>query len=231
MTLPLTGAGPSGGGFDPLSLTPDFWFKADAITGKNDADAVGSWTDSSGNSRTATQGTGTRQPLYKTNVVNGKPVLRFDGVDDNLAIPAYSHGDVFSVFAVVESTALTAAHVVVGDTSHFRFVFKDQTGNAIQLDTNDTTFRFKNAALNAFHYVSAVRAASTTAQVWADGATDGSNAVGVVAASSEGLSIGMNPAFNSFLTGDIAEIIYYPTALSSTNRAAVETYLKAKYGL
>jgi hypothetical protein len=35
----------------------------------------------------------------------------------------------------------------------------------------------------------------------------------------------------SGLNGDIAEIIMYDTALSDTDRAAVETYLLAKWGI
>src|SRR5262245_56511912 len=60
------------------------WLKADAITGLVDNDPVASWVDSSGSSNTATQGTAAARPLYKTGILNGKPVVRFDATDDGM---------------------------------------------------------------------------------------------------------------------------------------------------
>ncbi len=54
------------------------WYKADAITGKSDGDAVDSWTDSSGRSNTLTQSTAGAQPSYETNEINTLPIVRFD---------------------------------------------------------------------------------------------------------------------------------------------------------
>ena len=62
------------------------WLKADSITGLNDDDAVSNWPDSSGNNRYAAQSTSSYQPIYKTNVLNGQPAIRFDGADDALPI-------------------------------------------------------------------------------------------------------------------------------------------------
>lgn len=58
-----------------------FWFKADSLA-LNDGDPISTWTDSSGNlGQNATQA-GTLRPLYKTNIQNSKPAVRYDGVDD-----------------------------------------------------------------------------------------------------------------------------------------------------
>lgn len=59
------------------------WYDAADIA-LADNDPVSSWTDKSGNGNTLAQGTGSKQPLYKTNIINGLPVVRFDGTDDNL---------------------------------------------------------------------------------------------------------------------------------------------------
>lgn len=53
-----------------------FWFKADAITGLNDGDAISTWVDSSVNARDATQAGGNR-PTFQTNELNGKPGVNF----------------------------------------------------------------------------------------------------------------------------------------------------------
>jgi hypothetical protein len=52
-------------------------WSADSIAPVADGTAVPSWTDSI-NGYVATQATGIRQPLYKTNVRNGKPALWFN---------------------------------------------------------------------------------------------------------------------------------------------------------
>jgi hypothetical protein len=54
------------------------WYKADAITGLSDGDAVASWVDSSGQGNTLTQSTSGAKPSYETNELNSLPVVRFD---------------------------------------------------------------------------------------------------------------------------------------------------------
>ena len=51
-------------------------------TQPSNASAISSWVDKSGSGNTVTQGTGASQPTYRTNVLNGKPVVRFDGTND-----------------------------------------------------------------------------------------------------------------------------------------------------
>lgn len=65
----------------PLDYAPALWLRASDIAGLADAAAVTTWPDISGNSRDATQATAARQPTFRTNVLNGQPVVRFDGGD------------------------------------------------------------------------------------------------------------------------------------------------------
>jgi hypothetical protein len=53
-----------------------------------DTTAIGTLTDQTGNSRDATQATGTKQPLAQT--VSGMKVARFDGTDDWLRTAAFT---------------------------------------------------------------------------------------------------------------------------------------------
>ena len=50
------------------------------------ATGVSSWRDKSGNGLNALQATGSLQPVYTQNVLNGLPGLYFDGADDFLSI-------------------------------------------------------------------------------------------------------------------------------------------------
>ena len=53
------------------------WHEADALA-LADLAAVGTWSDSSGAGRSLTQGTGSKQPIFRTNIINSLPVVRFD---------------------------------------------------------------------------------------------------------------------------------------------------------
>lgn len=71
--------------FSPLHISGlRLWLDASRITGLADGDPVGQWNDLSGNGNHATQTTAAKKPLYKTGILNGKPVVRFDGTDDLL---------------------------------------------------------------------------------------------------------------------------------------------------
>ena len=77
------GSGPGGVGKADGSTALAIWLKADANTSTTtDAAPVSSWGDASSSNNGFAQGTGSAQPLYKTSVLNGQPVLRFDGSDD-----------------------------------------------------------------------------------------------------------------------------------------------------
>ena len=60
------------------------WVRANDITGLADGDKISTWSDKSGNNNNLTQATEDYQPLFKTDIWNGKSVVRFDGVDDYL---------------------------------------------------------------------------------------------------------------------------------------------------
>jgi hypothetical protein len=81
------------------------WLKADAL-GLSDGTSVSSWTDSSGNGNHAVQATGARQPIYKTSIINGKAVVRFDGSDDVLIAPTTIGTGPHTIFAVARNITL-----------------------------------------------------------------------------------------------------------------------------
>jgi hypothetical protein len=101
LTPEISGAGASNGGelylfvserqhevvagFSPAKISNLVgWWPAYGITGLSDDDVVGTFPDQSGNGRNLTQATAAKKPLYKTNVKNGYPTVRFDGSDDYL---------------------------------------------------------------------------------------------------------------------------------------------------
>ena len=79
----------------PLSLisnswalpSPILWYRADAIQGLSDGASVATWSDSSGNGNNATQASSGNRPVWKQNVLNGYPVVRFNGTNSSLIGP------------------------------------------------------------------------------------------------------------------------------------------------
>jgi hypothetical protein len=127
------GAGPQvGGAFTPASIGGlTVWLKADAITGKVDGDAISSWTDSSGGSKHGTQATGSAQPIYKTAIANGKPIVRFSAPSSQvLNIPdlsALTAATGLIVVRAVEDPQATAAGGLweFGATNNTFYPFSD----------------------------------------------------------------------------------------------------------
>ena len=110
--LPRTAAGKlavalNGAGFDPLTLSPLVWLKADAVTAA-DADPLSQWDDSSGNARHFTQASAGLRPTYRTNQLNGKPGVLTDGTDDYLSFEpgaAFITTSSLSIFLVARRVA------------------------------------------------------------------------------------------------------------------------------
>lgn len=75
------------------------WHKADSL-GLADLAAVASWSDSSGNAVTASNGTIANRPVFRTNIVNGLPIVRFNGTTHELFMTLPALGADFTVITV-----------------------------------------------------------------------------------------------------------------------------------
>ncbi len=60
------------------------WFKADAGVSETTSNRVAQWNDQSSYGLHAIQTTDSKRPVYVENVINGRPIVRFDGVDDDM---------------------------------------------------------------------------------------------------------------------------------------------------
>lgn len=221
-------------GFDPLSLSPALWLKADAGTSTTtDGAGVSQWDDQSGNTRNATQATAARQPLYKPNVLNGKPVLRFNDPANfmHMATAAFEHGAQWTLLAVAKTTSSSDQQRLAGSADSELVARLNAGVSDVFGATSASEFVEEAAAANSF-YVFTARRATATFQAWVNGASaNGSKAVAAGATGSSVLTIGMHPSFVQPLSGDLAEIILCPTALSSDARESAQSYLATKYGI
>jgi hypothetical protein len=241
--------------------SPTMWLDAGSLAGVSDGDTVSLWPDQSGNGIDAEQLTAARRPVYKTNVVGGRPVLRFDGADDALGFKSTQVLTALSAFIVYRFAAGATA------TSYYPLEFGGDlnvTGQYWGIETlngvsgssphiADVLAGFSNdaratgAGVSSFDEWKVVSAVSegmihnTTLRVNGVAAamsTTGSNvalAVQIGNATGTGWGgVGGIPllAFGQYAAkADVAEVILYASVLPPASRAAVEGYLMSKYGL
>jgi hypothetical protein len=189
-------------------------------------------TDRGGASRNATQATGANQPVFRTNIVNGKPVYRFNGTTSTA-----SFGDVLTgltaaeVFLVHKPTGTTVQGGIwdMGGAAVTTYIpFTDgKVYDGFGSTTRATgTTPPKTLANFSIHNVSTAAGSWTARQDGTVFVTQGTNTVAWPTAP----MLGQNHALN-FYPGDIAEFIVYSTVLSSGDRAVVHSYLGSKYGI
>src|SRR5690606_16131545 len=107
------------------------WWKADALTLADD-DPVATWPDSSGNGHDLAQATSDRRPTFKAGVLNGRPIVRFDGGDVLATSATSAPGNTFTLFAVAQVTSAGLRSIIDKDrnTTPRIFQFRWLGGNA-----------------------------------------------------------------------------------------------------
>lgn len=220
------------------------WLSADRITGLADGDPVTTWSDLSGQGNHATQSTTAAKPLYKVGIAGGRPVVRFDGVDDYLTVANEATFDMATPTIFVVGTASAGTGTFLG-----KVTFAGAVGDADRRKLNvrrasSTTFSLQSGADAAFKASGTLSwTGFNVMSVVGRGAADYTLAVNGTAAdattptldfstfNNASLIVGASTSGAEFLTGDIAEIVVYNRALSATERKAVERYLGARYGV
>ena len=207
------------------------WFQANALSLAND-DPVGTWTDSSGNGKDATQATSDNKPVFKTGVINTLPVVRFDGTNDRLVTASITHGvgtgDMF--YASVVKTA------TVGGATGYKCMQ--------DLGTDSPAFFINNAKLDYYlagdkqfattltsttWYTFIVRRFGGTLEAYINGTLDATTFSNSANIASAALTLGSEGGGGQYFNSDMAEILFGKT-LSNNDRDSLTTYLRAKYG-
>lgn len=195
----------------------------------SDGDPISQWTDLSGEDNHCVQAIGSKRPTLKLAIQNGLPVVRFDGVDDDLAhlldIPGAN-----TVFAVVKMIGTTGEQIVISASSggNLAAYIRGRSGSE-----NWGTYRqadvFANTPISgSFKQVTIVSRSGTDLDLVTDGNVETKVAAGYHVDAAIRRRIGSGQATNWF-GGDIAEILLYDSALSAVNRQAVEAYLRTKW--
>lgn len=217
----------------PLPLAPLIHLDACALAfSHDDGDPVSNWSG-------AIQSARTSRPIFHTNVINGQPAVRFDGVDDFLILPVSAK--TLTLFAVVRCATLITGNANASllsfgngvslfydqreDTQRL-WTYRDATGNPQSAPSSTLTenallcWQVSKAGFNRAWY--------NGAEAWnvAVGATDD------VWPPSELVLAARNPAAPyEFAAFDFAELLIYPRDLNAADRAIVTACLDEKYTL
>lgn len=194
------------------------------------------WYDQSGNGYDAVQtAEASKQPLYVASGQNGRPVLRWDGVDDGLALADSTYLDFgasvdFSILVTGKSNGTgyfyaKEAHIASPNLGIIRmsvsggvgqFLTRKNTGGA-------TTTATGTVGHNGYDIFVSMRD-GTNLKIWTNGA-DGQTTATTLDSLSNNVAAGIG--FQTWdgtnnLDGDIAELIICNAALSSDDRSAAE---------
>jgi len=215
--------------------------------------AVARWEDKSGNGRHFTQSSSGSRPLRKASQQNGKDTLLFDGTNDFFEGSDFSDADSggLTVFVVYKRNATGTTHELLtkANTNGVGWFVRHSPSDKLQLNIdlggNNNMFRATSAAVSAASYA-VVGFVAVSGQFQSSLFYRNGSAVGMAAASVEGSGAQQPPSTTGIVrvgaqeylgttyfhaNANIAEVIIYNSALSDTDRAAVESYLMTKWGI
>ena len=237
----LAQTGPGGVGDSASNI---LWLAADNITGLADGNDITTWTDGSGNSNDLSQPDANFKPIYKTNILNGLPAVRFN--KDNGRIRRTN-------FTTFPTTAITEIYVnsnnneagegilsyaSAGSDNDF-LLFNSSSLTIYRGGNTNSSVSVKD---NNFHIVNASwRSSDGSTEVWKDGVKEFSGSglqTGTAITSGGNLAIageqdavdgGYAPTQAHF--GDFTEVLIFNTYLNSAQHIIVNNYLASKYAL
>ena len=211
----------------PVTTGLKLHLDASQLTGLSDGATVNTWTDMSGLGNNATRTSGT--PTYKTGILNGQPVIRFNNASSfttaNLSsqFPTATTG--FIVATINNDNAYTLVHANLGVDEWFRY---DGNGRSYPGFFRGIRLESYCAMTNSGSHLFAISSSASAWQMSINGVSQGVAGGNYNAAAA--LVIGNNPNSRA-LNGDIAEILIYDSVLSASDADLVGAYLSAKYGL
>lgn len=222
------------GGFSFTDLSGLYaWHEADGQS-MADNDPVGDTgselQDLSGNGHLGLQSSAGARPLYKTGIIDGKPVIRFDGTDDYLQYGsdiALGTGD-YTIIFVGTITAATDAMVMGWSSGNIQIRCNRSGAQTISkfLGVSDQSSQVFTNPSNVVGMK--VWQRSGIAMKFYENLTDQS--LGANDGSSFSLSTIGKTSFGGFMPGDLLALGICTAAVSAMDLASLYTdYLKPKY--
>ncbi|MFA5043269.1 MAG: hypothetical protein WC567_04695, partial [Kiritimatiellia bacterium] len=223
------------------------WVKADTGITKDTNGFVGAWADQSGNGYNFLQSIyAGYKPLWQTNRLNGRPALKFDGVNDFMTNTLSPTGQVtvfvvrrYQAFVVAKQFLLSCHQTNTPDggfcfgsgglvAPYNRQALVSGLGGtwASGVNTQDIGVLTTNWAVDT------LRISEGRTEFWTDDALKTNDAAHGAMAVGRTLTLGENAGMagiQNFFNGEVAEIMVYNRALADGERLLVKDSLGEKY--
>ena len=207
----------------------------------SDGDAIARIEDLSGNGYHVTQGSAVYQPQYKESIQNGRSVARFSSdhltSGSNFSITGSSARTIFVVAS--KDVATNSIYVSWGTAGNAQDAYSVTQEYGVRISGGNKLFAVAGST-SVFTVATFLQSTSTLA-----GLTFFHNGSSESSTSSGGTTSTLNTSATSIVVGgwvpsspttnpadaDIAEILIYDSALGTSDREAVETYLGGKWAI
>lgn len=219
------------------------WLKPDSITNLADDADIAIWSDVSGNGNDLSQPVSTFTPIFKENIVNGQPVVRFNKSNGRIRRTNFTGFPTTAITEIYVNKTTDSGDGILSYASaggHNDLLIYNS--NNISLERNSVNATGVDVNDNNFHIVN-ISWQSTGGQeeVWKDGDNsynDTGNATGSAITTGGSFAIaGEQDApdasyeSNQAHFGDFGEVIIFNTYLNKAQHIIISNYLAAKYGL
>lgn len=227
----LGGAGPSS-----IAWHTAFWAADPAWSNPGDGNAVSSWRDFSGNNRTASQGTGSKQPIYRAaaSAVNNQPAVQFDGSDDALATASFTTlTQTLSVVAVFNTTVTATGKFVWDgiDGTNRAALWSNYSGTQVYDAFAGSDGITSTTWVNALQMIRVTFAGASTV-VEKNGTSLGTVSAGTGGLAGVTLGCRFSNLGSNTMAGHIAFLgVYNGNVASDSNWSSFKSWVASYYGL
>jgi len=184
----------------------------------SDGESVSTWDDETGNGYDLTAGTA---PTFKTSVINGNPVVRFDGVDDFLDVGWSAISQPNWIFVVAQKRSTDDNYLFDSNDGSNRHLLNISTGSYL---VGTSSGNFTGSAVDTSAHILGAIFDGASSEFRIDGATDASGDPGGDALS--GFTLGDINSGGSPGDWDVGEILIYH---SQPTVSEVESFLSDKW--
>ena len=239
-TPPTGGTGP--GGFERADIPSALLYWLNAGVGVVESGgAVSAWNDQTSRANNFTQATAAKQPQFVTGVLNGQPIVRFDGdmtgAGGNPAV-APNADEVILAASTSPQTVFIVNTLGTGNVG-LAGIWGLNNGDQGVRRASSTAWQhpgntadFTNPGGSAMYVNGQAFAGNATAPEGVPHILTAARASALTwAATSLGDYFQVGTVSPRPYKGDIAEVITYDRALNSAERQIVENYLSAKYNV
>lgn len=217
----------------PVTTDLEAWFPADGqghIAPAANMEVMADW---SGNYRHAVQETVSAQPTLQAAVINGKPVIRFDGADDSLVTPSFVLSQPATIYlvAVINNASGDYGNIIDGNQAggSGRLIFGPAAGDTYRMFGGSEILSGAIRNLGDQVIVTAIFD-GVNSEGYLNGPSVMSGDVGVGEVVN-GMLLGSNTTNSQVFTGDIAEVLVYSGLHTIQDRQAIEDWLAGIYGI